>query len=268
MQDSDDHNPLIRALAIRTMGCLRVEKIVDYLLEPLKKALVDKDPYVRKTAAICVAKLFDLNPAIAIDNGLITSLQEMLSDKNPMVIANVVAALCEISEAAVQNDIFVINDLILQKLMAALNECTEWGQISIMHAFSSYKPKTEKEASDMVERVIPRLQHANQSVVLAAVKVLMVFLAYNYSDTVNNLILKKLPPPLITLLSSEPEIQFVALRNINLILQKRPELLMNETAVFFTKYNDPLYVKLEKLDIIVKLAAESNIDQVISELKE
>ena len=32
-------NPLIRALAIRTMGCLRVEKIVDYLLEPLKKGL-------------------------------------------------------------------------------------------------------------------------------------------------------------------------------------------------------------------------------------
>jgi AP-1 complex subunit beta-1 len=39
VKDSDDHNPLIRALAIRTMGCLRVEKIVDYLMEPLKKGL-------------------------------------------------------------------------------------------------------------------------------------------------------------------------------------------------------------------------------------
>jgi hypothetical protein len=38
-QDTDDVNPLIRALAIRTMGCLRVEKIIDYLLEPLKKGL-------------------------------------------------------------------------------------------------------------------------------------------------------------------------------------------------------------------------------------
>ena len=32
---------------------------------------------------------------------------------------------------------------------------------------------------------------------------------------------KKLAPPLVTLLSAEPEVQYVALRNINLIVQKR-----------------------------------------------
>jgi vesicle coat complex subunit len=125
VKDSDDPNPLIRALAIRTMGCLRVEKIFDYLMDPLKKALKDQDPYVRKTGALCVAKLFDLNPATAIENGLISILQELLSDRNPMVIANAVAALAEITEASVQKDIFVINDVVLSKLLAALNECTE-----------------------------------------------------------------------------------------------------------------------------------------------
>ena len=40
------------------------------------------------------------------------------------------------------------------------------------------------------------------------------------SDTVTMLV-KKLSPPLVTLLSAEPEIQYVALRNINLIVQKR-----------------------------------------------
>ena len=39
---------------------------------------------MRKTAALCVAKLFDLNPGIAIDNGLVTILQDMLGDRNPM----------------------------------------------------------------------------------------------------------------------------------------------------------------------------------------
>lgn len=34
-------------------------------------------------------------------------------------------------------------------------------------------------------------------------------------------LLKKLAPPLVTLLSAEPELQYVALRNINLIVQKR-----------------------------------------------
>jgi hypothetical protein len=38
------------------------------------------------------------------------------------------------------------------------------------------------------------------------------------ADFVTNLS-KKLAPPLVTLLSSEPEVQYVALRNINLIIQ-------------------------------------------------
>ena len=62
---------------------------------------------------------------------------------------------------------------------------------------------------------------------------------------------KKLSPPLVTLLSSEPEVQYVALMKINLIIQKRPDILKQEMKVFFVKYNDPMYIKLEKLDIIV-----------------
>lgn len=40
------------------------------------------------------------------------------------------------------------------------------------------------------------------------------------SDIVQTL-QRKLAPPLVTLLSAESEIQYVALRNINLIVQKR-----------------------------------------------
>ena len=125
IKDSDDPNPLIRGLAIRTMGCLRAEKILDYLLEPLKKGLRDEDPYVRKTAALCVAKMFDLAPQSTVDNGLLLILQELLSDKNPMVIANAVAALTDISESSTRKDLFIINATLLTKLLTALNECTE-----------------------------------------------------------------------------------------------------------------------------------------------
>jgi vesicle coat complex subunit len=38
--------------------------------------------------------------------------------------------------------------------------------------------------------------------------------------------------------------------------------------VFFVKYNDPIYVKLEKLDIMIRLTNPSNITQVLGELKE
>lgn len=87
------------------------------------------------------------------------------------------------------------------------------------------------------------------------------------SDFIATLI-RKLAPPLVTLLSAEPEIQYVALRNINLIVQKRPDILKQEMKVFFVKYNDPIYVKLEKLDVMIRLANQSNIAQVLAELKE
>ena len=61
-----------------------------------------------------------------MDNGLVTIVQEMLSDRNPMVIANAVAALAEISGASVKKDVFVVNNTILTKLLAAINECTEY----------------------------------------------------------------------------------------------------------------------------------------------
>ncbi|CAM9285873.1 unnamed protein product, partial [Heterosigma akashiwo] len=62
--------------------------------------------------------------------------------------------------------------------------------------------------------------------------------------------------------------QYVALRNINLIVQRHPQILEHEIKVFFCKYNDPIYVKMEKLEIIIRLASEKNIDQVLLEFKE
>jgi AP-1 complex subunit beta-1 len=38
-QDSQDTNPLVRALAVRTMGCIRVHRITEYLCDPLQCTL-------------------------------------------------------------------------------------------------------------------------------------------------------------------------------------------------------------------------------------
>jgi len=70
-------------------------------------------------------------------------------------------------------------------------------------------------------------------VVLSAVKVLMKFLELLPKDSdYYNTLLKKLSPPLVTLLSGEPEVQYVALRNINLIVQKRLDCCPNLSVLF------------------------------------
>ena len=38
----DKTSPIIRALAVRTMGCIRVSEVVSYLFETLKKSLEGK----------------------------------------------------------------------------------------------------------------------------------------------------------------------------------------------------------------------------------
>lgn len=195
VKDSEDPNPLVRALAIRTMGCLRAEKITDYLCDPLQRALKDENPYVRKTAALCVAKLYDLKSELVIDNGFLERLHEMISDSNPMVnlvrfgvaselmiakvVANTVAALTDIHTIATSSHpppspsdpaIFTITSSVLNKLLIALNECSEWGRVAILNALARYVAQDDKESEHICERVVPQFQHVNGSVVLAAVK--------------------------------------------------------------------------------------------------
>lgn len=67
------------------MGCIRVDKIAEYLCDPLRKCLKDEDPYVRKTAAVCVAKLYDMNQQLVDDQGFLDLLRDLLSDGNGMV---------------------------------------------------------------------------------------------------------------------------------------------------------------------------------------
>jgi AP-1 complex subunit beta-1 len=181
------------------MGCIRVDKMVDYMEEPLRKTLRDESPYVRKTAVLCVAKLFDLNPATCIDNGFIETLQELVGDPNPMVVANSVTALVEIDETAPETKAFTITPATLKKMLLALNECTEWGRVTILSSLSAYKANDQKEAEHICERVAPQFQHANPSVVLAAVKGVFMHMKY-VSSELQQQYLRKMAPPLGTLM--------------------------------------------------------------------
>ncbi|KAJ1957717.1 beta-adaptin, partial [Linderina pennispora] len=268
VKDTEDSNPLIRALAIRTMGCLHVPEVLDYLCDPLRTCLKDPNPYVRKTAVMCVAKVFELNAAVAEENGFVDAVRESLSDSNSMVVANVVSALAEMNEMEGGRGIWRLDTSTVGKLLTAVNECTEWGQIAILEALVDYRPQDEKEAENICERLLPRLQHANGSVVLSTVRLLLTYEKYVKRADLLQQFSKKMVPPLVTLLSSEPEIQYVALRNINLILQRQPKLLSKEIRVFFCKYNDPVYVKYEKLDVLVRICSERNVEPLLNELKE
>lgn len=62
-------------------------------------------------------------------------------------MANAVAALSEINDSSPSGVPLVeMNAATVNKLLTALNECTEWGQIFILDSLSNYNPKDEREA--------------------------------------------------------------------------------------------------------------------------
>eukprot|EP01084_Bolivina_argentea_P209571 356946_1 len=118
---TNNPNPLMRALSIRTMGFIKIDRITEYLCDPLNITLKDENWYVRKTAAICVAKLNDINNELVEERGFIHLLQTMLYDTKLNVVANAILALTDISQN-LGTDVFTITDNILKHLLITLNE--------------------------------------------------------------------------------------------------------------------------------------------------
>ena len=256
--------PLIRGLAIRTMGCIQVPEVVTYLCETLTWCFRDKDPYVRKIAALCVPKLYITSPQLVRENGFLNTLHECLKDDNPIVVANAMQALNEITLLSGANQL-KLKSKNLKHILDSLANASEWGQVAILDALILYNPKKASHAEEVIEGVLPRLSHANPGVVMSAIKVILKFMdQIDNIDKVRNYC-KKLSNSLMSVLMSYPEIQYVLLRSLHAIVQKRPMLLDKDFKYFFVQYNDPIYVKLEKVDILYKLCDNKNFEVIIKE---
>lgn len=127
------------------MSYINVDKIMESLVEPLQFCLKDRDPYVCKSAAIAVAKLYMYDAPLVERLGLLSSLQNLINHENPTVkigyrenypcfispnaenrkvVSNAVAALTEISDRSETFDLRF--DLtIASKLMTAIEGCNE-----------------------------------------------------------------------------------------------------------------------------------------------
>jgi hypothetical protein len=266
IQDSQDENPLIRALAIRTMTRIRVESVAEHLVIPLKKRLKDPAPYVRKTVALAIAKLYSIIPEAIETADLFTGLVYMLGDDTPMVVSNCTAAILEINRMR-EEPIFELDATNVPVILSVLPHSTEWCQIQLLDALAKYEPVSPGDAVMMIDRMTQFLRHSNPAVVIGAFRCILLYLEYDErlpQDTLPSIL-----PAFLTLLgSSDPENQFVVLRTLRLFAQKYPRVLAKEIRLFFCAYNEPSYVKREKLAILTANCSPSNAALMINELAE
>ena len=148
-----------------------------------------------------------------------------------------------------------------------MNSSSEWCQTILLDALTKYKPVSSEDSAFLIDRLVPFLKHNNPAVVIGAFK--CIFLYMETDTRKPQELFPQIIPPFITIVSTaEPEVQYVVLRTLTLFVQKYPKALSKQIKMFFCKYNDPSYVKMEKLDIVVTICRQRNAQLVLDELNE
>lgn len=263
-KDCKDDNPMVRGLALRTMANLRVPQIVEYLVEPLQKGLVDPAAYVRKTAVLGCLKLFHMVPGMVRDSGMVDKLYEMLDDRDAQVVSNAIVALNDILH---EEGGMVVNSKIAIHLMSRLREFNEWSQSVVLELLSRYTPESEDEIFDIMNILDDRLFSSNTALVLGVAR-LMLRLTQNMAD-VHLSVHERLRTPLLTLSRcSRPEVAFPVLSHIVTMVERHPGVFGADFKHFYCRAQDPGYLRELKLRILTAITNEMNMHDVISELAE
>lgn len=76
-KDCGNDDPMVRGLALRSLCSLNLPQMVEYIGEPLRKALQDHHAYVRKTGVMGILKLFHLDKESFEQCGFVDILYDM-----------------------------------------------------------------------------------------------------------------------------------------------------------------------------------------------
>uniref|UniRef100_A0A673XND3 AP-3 complex subunit beta n=1 Tax=Salmo trutta TaxID=8032 RepID=A0A673XND3_SALTR len=286
-----DPNQLIRASALRVLSSIRVPIIVPIMMLAIKEAASDMSPYVRKTSAHAIQKLYSLDPDQK--EHLIEVIDKLLKDKSTLVAGSVVMAFEEVCPDRI--DLIHKN---YRKLCNLLVDVEEWGQVVIISMLTRYartqftSPWKENERhfdensetafyeSDekktkngdenksyvmdpdhrlLLRNTKPLLQSRNTAVVVSVAQ-LYWHLAPKHEVGV-------ITKSLVRLLRSHREVQYVVLQNIATMSIQRKGMFEPYMKSFYVRSTDATHIKSLKLEILTSLANEANISTILREFQ-
>ncbi|KAI0461685.1 hypothetical protein LJB42_004758 [Komagataella kurtzmanii] len=258
----------IRGLALQTLTTIPNEHFIQASIPAVKKSLHDQDPHIRKTGCFCIARIYEFDLQIGNDAHLIDHLNDKLDDGNPSVVSSALVALSDITEKVEEFEFSISEDHAFE-LLDILPTINEWAQASSLSSILYFAPDSQATACEIIDKVLPYLQQSNNEVVLNALKVIIYMSNYimHPEDLIPQLP-KRIGSALVSVLNSGPEIQFLLLRNTILLLLSKFNLVSLNVTSFFCRYNDPIYIKDTKLEIIYLLANEENLHIILEELEE
>ncbi|XP_063894842.1 AP-3 complex subunit beta-2 [Helicoverpa armigera] len=285
-----DPNQLIRASALRVLSSIRVPMIVPIVMLAIRDSASDMSPYVRKTAAHAIPKLYSLDPEQKEE--LVSIIDKLLSDKAPLVVGSAAMAFSEVCGERMS-----LIHRSYRKLCSLLADVDEWGQLTLLNVLTVYAktcfadPNSETYSSDsdtdkpfyesesdgtprkhsstspsldadhrlLLRAAKPLLQSRNSGVVLAVAQ-----LFYHCGPA------QELPPvakAMVRLLRAPLEVQSVVLNSIAALTVTRRALFEPFLKSFFVRNSDPTHIKLLKLEILTNLATEASAGVILREFQ-
>ncbi|XP_037623164.1 AP-3 complex subunit beta-2 isoform X4 [Sebastes umbrosus] len=296
-----DPNQLIRASALRVLSSIRVTIIVPIMMLAIKEAASDMSPYVRKTAAHAIPKLYSLDPEQK--DQLIEVIEKLLADKTTLVAGSVVMAFEEVCPERI--DLIHKN---YRKLCNLLIDVEEWGQVVIINMLTRYartqflnpnmneslleegndktfygsddddteeEDEKDKKAEAPLAKRKPYVMDPDHRLLLrntkpllqsrnAAVVMAVAQLYFHLAPKVEVGVIAK---ALVRLLRSHSEVQYVVLQNVATMTIKRRGMFEPYLKSFYIRSTDPTQIKVLKLEVLTNLANETNISTILREFQ-
>uniref|UniRef100_A0A668TTL7 AP-3 complex subunit beta n=1 Tax=Oreochromis aureus TaxID=47969 RepID=A0A668TTL7_OREAU len=299
-----DPNQLIRASALRVLSSIRVTIIVPIMMLAIKEAASDMSPYVRKTAAHAIPKLYSLDPEQK--DQLIEVIEKLLADKTTLVAGSVVMAFEEVCPERI--DLIHKN---YRKLCNLLIDVEEWGQVVIINMLTRYartqflnpnineslleeggsgdktfygsdededEDEEEKEKKAEVAAMAkrkPYVMDPDHRLLLRNTKPLLqsrnaavvMAVAQLYFHLAPKAEVGVIAKALVRLLRSHSEVQYVVLQNVATMSIKRRGMFEPYLKSFYIRSTDPTQIKVLKLEVLTNLANETNISTILREFQ-
>ncbi|KAL4692131.1 hypothetical protein H8959_015941 [Pygathrix nigripes] len=284
----------------RVEASIRVPIIVPIMMLAIKEAASDMSPYVRKTAAHAIPKLYSLDSDQK--DQLIEVIEKLLADKTTLVAGSVVMAFEEVCPERI--DLIHKN---YRKLCNLLIDVEEWGQVVIISMLTRYARTqflsptqneslleenaekafygseedeakgagSEETAAASLPARKPYIMDPDHRLLLRNTKPLLqsrsaavvMAVAQLYFHLAPKAEVGVIAKALVRLLRSHSEVQYVVLQNVATMSIKRRGMFEPYLKSFYIRSTDPTQIKILKLEVLTNLANETNIPTVLREFQ-
>ncbi|TIA94266.1 hypothetical protein E3P81_00173 [Wallemia ichthyophaga] len=269
-KDSSHQSPLVRAQSIRVLSSISSEEVAPICMLCVKRAATDSNPYVRKAAALAIAKCYELDDS-SYDE------QKELSLKLMRCASSIPIGAAAYAFIKIHPDIDDLNEnlsalhSLFRHLVRQLVDCEEWSQLIVLDLLARYsrvflprpleEDSVDKDMKDLLMGCEYLLSSPNPAVAATASKTLLTLGSTTYRS--------KALKCLMRLRKESPEMSAYVMLTLQLISEKQPESVTPFFQSLFIVKSDTDYTKIIKLNILqnlMKVLDDSQLTMLAKEL--